>query len=229
MLPVFLNPQTGEHDKPNDYIQLNAPRQREPYNIMEQRYHERMKLKTKELNDAFSLCNIKPPETSIYTAVSPSSTPIPTKTEYIREKIPDTIIQATAYETTSYNNSTYNSNVISTSSSSSLSSSSPASVYEYEVIELPENNIQNFPDLPVASSSQKKSATQGRKGKNVYTPVLANEKTKVNRVIRIVPQKSPANLFNFLGAPNVLPLVDRYKKKGERKKYVKSIISNIFI
>lgn len=212
MLPVFMNPLTKEYEKPKDYIQTNVPRQREQYSMIEQRDYERKKLKSKELNDAFSSCNIKPSETSLYAATSPRSTSASTmKVERSATRMQASDFKHDIPEHTVSDNEAFGSELESISSFSA----SPPSVYQYEVIHVPENNSQNFPTLPSSPRPQKSARSSGRRSNKTYSPTISNEKTRVNRVIRIMPLKSS---YSTLFLPNIPPLslVERYDKTSKK-------------
>ncbi|KAI8064995.1 hypothetical protein BDF21DRAFT_427569 [Thamnidium elegans] len=204
MLPVFLNPLTKEYEKPKDYIQTNAPRQREPYSTMKQQDYERKKTKSKELNDAFSSCNIKSPDRSLCAATSRRSTPTPTmKVERSTERLPANGFQHVAPEHVVPDYEASGGDVESVSSA--------PSVYQYEVIQVPEKNIQNFPTLPSSPSSQKNARSSGRRSNKTYSPMISNEKTRVNRVIKIMPLKSSQGTLSLPSTPSI-PLVERVKQ-----------------
>lgn len=71
-------------------------------------------------------------------------------------------------------------------------SSPPLSVYVYEIPVLPENNEDNFPDLPQNPTPRSNNPVNGRQSKGIFRPTLGTDKIKTNRVIRIMPPKSSA-------------------------------------
>ncbi|KAI9261213.1 hypothetical protein EDC94DRAFT_659738 [Helicostylum pulchrum] len=210
MLPVFLDPLTKEYEKPKDYIQINVPRHREPYSIIEQRDYERKKLKSKELNDAFSSCNIQSSETSLYATTSPRSTSTPAmKIERSTTRMPANDFKHEIPERAVSDCEVSGNELESISSFSSF----PPSVYQYEVIQVPENNVQNFPILPSSPSPQNSARSYGRRSNKIYSPTISNEKTRVNRVIRIMPLKSSNSILSLPNTPS-LPLVERVKQRN---------------
>lgn len=214
MLPVFLDPLTKEYEKPKDYIQINVPRHREPYSIIEQRDYERKKLKSKELNDAFSSCNIQSSETSLYATTSPRSTSTPAmKIERSTTRMPANGFKHEIPERAVSDCEVSGNELESISSFSSF----PPSVYQYEVIQVPENNVQNFPILPSSPSPQNSARSYGRRSNKIYSPTISNEKTRVNRVIRIMPLKSSNSTLSLPNTPS-LPLVERYDKTSEKSR-----------
>lgn len=174
-----------QYEQPKDFIQLTVSGQRQRY-ITEQQDNERKQLKEKELNDAFSLCNIKLPEASTsYLSASPTtrSSPKPVKVEYITKKTKNINYH--------HRENTQKDFTISDSEASTSLSTTPPSVYEFETFEIPENNALNFPVLTP------------KKAKKTFTPELLSEKKRTNRVIRIVPHKSSPTSLNIPNTPSL--------------------------
>lgn len=207
LLPVFLDPMTNEYVQPKDFIQIKAPVNKNLYKIIEEQQQQRNKMKEKELEDAFAMLNAK----RLTDKLPSLSQPISSIPNNNRESIYVILYTKTAVNMPAnskrLSNKTYSAepngtiaNVQKLISEAPVieavtpepQSSLPLSVYVYEISVLPENNEDNFPDLPQNPTPRSNNPVNGRQSKGIFRPTLGTDKIKTNRVLRIMPQKSSA-------------------------------------
>lgn len=175
MLPVFFDHDKNEYARPKDLIPMNnsPPNRNRNLNTINEvkvtSYHHTPK----------TTRNIEP--------IVSSQPPTPTIQTYVHSN-PISIPPANNHE-------------ISTASRNNITtkSSPPPSVMEYSIPEIPRMDANTFPELPSSRPSSPRNAMSSNimRGKKLFSPKLSTEKVRVNRVMRIVAQRSanyPSNV-----------------------------------
>lgn len=176
MLPVFFDYDKNEYARPKDLLTLNKSppnRNRSPNTINEVNttsYHHTPKT-TKSIEPIVSS---QPPTPVIPTHIHSNPISIPPTNDH------ETFIAPK-------------------DDTPPKSSPPPQSVMEYFIPEIPKMDSNSFPELPSSRPSSPKNAMSSNimRGKKLFSPKLSTEKVRVNRVLRIVAQRSanyPSNV-----------------------------------